>query len=278
MRPVLALSLFGLSMLCPGCALTQDAFRNLKVAVCTPIEAHQELARNRLWAETAWAKASPNCGTRGDSEDYAQGFKDGYAEYLYRGGDGEPPLLAPKRYRHVQYQTPQGYLAVEEWFAGYRHGSAVARDTGARRWITGPTGWQPEPQGAVAHRPSKPNQQPDTLPMPEVLPKATLEQRLPEGVTIEVEPPPIPSVLVEDVPPVDSLRAKITGVNAAAAEMPDPPQPKATIKGIIVPPVEQPAPKATIRGIIVQPPTTPEAVMEPVRVRIRTVTPATPKD
>src|SRR5205807_2557372 len=98
------------------------------------------------------------------SEDYAQGFKDGYAEYLYRGGDGEPPLLPPKRYRHVRYQTPQGYMAAEDWFAGYRHGAAVAHHTGARRWITGPTGWQPEPRTAVAQ-----GRKPQTLSVSEVL-------------------------------------------------------------------------------------------------------------
>jgi hypothetical protein len=293
MRPVTALLLFGLSVLCSGCALIEDSCRNFCVAACCPFETHQELARNRLWAENAWAKACTTGGPRGFSEDYAQGFKDGYAEYLYRGGDGEPPLLAPKRYRHVQYQTPQGYMAVEEWFAGYRHGTAVARDTGARRWITGPTGWLPDPHGAPAHRPATSIDPPPTLPMPQILEKTAFEQRMPEGTPAANDLPAYPHVGFEGPPPAEPTRAKIMGISVPPLEEPEAPQPKAIIKGISVPtpepepkatikgitvPTPEPEPKAMIRGITVQPPVESAAAVEPVRARIRMVTPAPPKE
>src|SRR5437763_11551304 len=152
MRPAIALAMIGWTMLCSGCALVQDGSRNLCSGFCAPFEAHRENARNRRWAEDAWLGVSGSDGPCKRNDDYAQGFKDGYTEYLYRGGDGEPPLLPPLRYRHVKYQTPQGYGAVEDWFAGYRHGAGVARDTGARRWITGPTGL-PEAHGPTTHEP-----------------------------------------------------------------------------------------------------------------------------
>jgi hypothetical protein len=262
MRPALALSLFGLNMLCSGCALFEDANRNLLGAVTTPIETHKEIARNRRWADTAWQKTCVDSGPRQFSSDYAQGFKDGYAEHLFRGGDGEPPLLAPLHYRHLRYQTPQGYVAVEDWFAGYRHGAAVAHDTGARRWITGPTGLLCEPPGSVDHAPMPhPVERSEPLPltMPKHLPKMSLEPKAPEGVTIDVETPMAPAALVE-LP-----RARIMGVSVPPPEFPE----------AQAPPSE---PAVRIKGIHVAPTVVPEASVEPVRVRIRAVTPATPRD
>ena len=261
MRPLLALSWFGLSLVCSGCALIEDANRNLLVALTTPIETHKEIARNKRWAETAWQKICMNSGPRQFSRDYAHGFRDGYADYLFRGGDGEPPLLAPLHYRHLRYQTPQGYLAVEDWFAGYRHGAAVAHDTGARRWITGPTGLLFEPSAPLVHapllaatrgpvEPSEPLTQPTSKPYP----KMSFEQKLPEGVTIEVEP-------LAPVANIQPMKAKIMGISVPLPEF-----------------SAQPAPKATIKGISLAPPVVPEASAEPVRIRIRAVTPATPKD
>ncbi|MBI1830580.1 MAG: hypothetical protein HYR84_03910, partial [Planctomycetes bacterium] len=139
MKLAVALSLAGLGILCSGCALVQDARRNLCVSVCSPFEAHREQARNRRWAEAAWQQLACSEHFCKKSDDYARGFKDGYVEYVFRGGDGEPPLVAPLRYRHMRYQTADGYAAIEDWFAGYRHGAALARETGARRWVTGPS-------------------------------------------------------------------------------------------------------------------------------------------
>src|SRR5436190_20867042 len=121
MRLAFALLLFGLSVGSSGCALTEDAFHNICYSITTPVEVHREMARNRQWAEDAWASASWSNQNGRYTEDYAFGFKDGYAEYLFRGGDGEPPLMAPRHYRHVRYQNPQGYQAIQDWFAGYRH-------------------------------------------------------------------------------------------------------------------------------------------------------------
>ena len=129
MKLRLALLLLGLCMPTAGCALIEDSARNMCVAISTPIETHLEKARNRNWAEEAWQKARGNDEMCNRSEDFAHGFKDGFAEYLFRGGDGETPLVAPLRYRHIRYQTQQGYVAIEDWFAGYRHGAASCNVT-----------------------------------------------------------------------------------------------------------------------------------------------------
>jgi hypothetical protein len=151
MRPAHALWLLGLSIALSGCALVEDTGRNFHVAVATPFEERREKARNQQWAEEAWQTVCNDTGASAHSIDFAQGFKDGFAEYLFRGGDGELPLAAPLRYRDVKYQNPQGYQAIQDWFEGYRLGAARAHDSGARKWITGPPVWHQEAPVASTH-------------------------------------------------------------------------------------------------------------------------------
>ena len=166
----LAVPLLALCTLCSGCALIDDASRNFCVALKTPIEQHREIARNKEWAEQAWGAECARPGADHSSADYADGFKAGFAEYLYRGGDGQPPLVAPLRYRRVEYQTSEGYQAIQDWFAGYRRGAAVARDSGARRWITGPSSLAGNPHPASGPSP-EPEPPTESLPQPKPLPK-----------------------------------------------------------------------------------------------------------
>jgi hypothetical protein len=135
MKPLVTRFLFGLSLLNSGCAVFVDGARNLAVSITTPAEQKREWKRNYQLAEDALQAQ----GEVLHSPDFAAGFKDGYAEFLYRGGSGEPPPVAPRRYRHFNYQTPEGYQAIADWFAGYRRGAAAARASGAREWITGPS-------------------------------------------------------------------------------------------------------------------------------------------
>lgn len=275
MRPAIALSLFGWSILCSGCALIEDGNRNLCVALSTPIETHREMARNRRWAEDAWRGVAGNGGPCKHTNDYAQGFKDGYAEYLFRGGDSEPPLVAPLHYRQLRYQTPKGYLAVEDWFAGYRHGAALARDSGARQFVTGPSGLRGEINASVIHeQPTLVDNHRNDAPL-EVIVEAPQFQPLPAAEKHDTEPPVIqfgepmrgvtpvaPDPAVEK--PAEPVRAKITNVS----EAPEPVRVK--IMKVIESPKAEPAPaKARITGI---------SAPEPVRARITTITVMPPKE
>ncbi len=73
-----------------------------------------------------------------------RGFKAGFAAHLFDGSTAPPPV-PPAHYRHFSYQTPDGYLAIEQWFAGYRHGVDAAVATGYRRFVTGPSALQHGP-------------------------------------------------------------------------------------------------------------------------------------
>jgi hypothetical protein len=96
----------------------------------------RERRRNWKCAEGSWTQIR-STDPHAYSPDYGQGFKEGFAEYLYSGKE-DSPALAPAHYRRFSYQTPQGYHAIEDWFAGYRRGVAAAIETGYRRLVTAP--------------------------------------------------------------------------------------------------------------------------------------------
>ena len=262
MRSAYALVLLGLSILSSGCALIEDTNRNLFVALSTPIETHREMARNRSWADAAWQKERCTQGFVERSDDYAQGFKEGYAEYLFRGGDGEPPLVAPLRYRHIRYQNANGYLAIENWFAGYRHGAAIARDTGARSWVTGPSGLQ----SAV---PKNGTQESHLL-----LPVQTPQE------SIEVIPAP-PLLLPMPMSNEDLILQPRTELGTPQSTAEPLPQPM-KIKILQVREAVVETPKAKITAISVAtsavPANEPQVAPESVRARITTIRVASPKD
>ncbi len=127
----------GLALLSPGC-LAATGTRVLCFRFNRCLEDRAERRRNARWAEEAWELAAKQCDHGQHSDDYAWGFKDGFAEYLYRGR-AEPPPLPPEHYRSVRYQSAPGYQAIQDWFSGYRDGAAAAQQGGQRDWITGPS-------------------------------------------------------------------------------------------------------------------------------------------
>jgi hypothetical protein len=163
-----------------GCGLVSNATHTLCSGVHQAIDEVVEKKRNEYWAEQAWASACTGAAGEPFSPDYEHGFKSGFVCYVTYGGNGEPPPLPPEKYRSYHYQTPQGYRAIEEWFVGYRHGVAVAREAGYRDLVTGPSSLRSAPAG---HPPVLP---PAPLPPPEVPPA-----QLPPPAT-EVLPPPHP--------------------------------------------------------------------------------------
>jgi hypothetical protein len=63
---------------------------------------------------------------------YRTGFKEGYADYLENGGHGQPPAVVPYCYRSSWDQTHHAVENMEEWFAGFRQGAALAQASGLR--------------------------------------------------------------------------------------------------------------------------------------------------
>jgi hypothetical protein len=121
------------STLGPGCNLIKYEACNMYT---TPVSTANEccnLKQNRRAAEEAWNEEQCKAGPEANySTDYAHGFKAGYADFLDYGGTGLPPAMPPFRYRLTCYQTPEGHKAIEDYDAGFAHGSSAARASGLR--------------------------------------------------------------------------------------------------------------------------------------------------
>ena len=87
----------------------------------------------RTWADQAWREQGGSDPGQCDSLAYTAGFKDGFVDYVYGGGSGEPPPVPPRPFWNVDIRNPRGHTEATDWFAGYRHGAQVAREEGYRK-------------------------------------------------------------------------------------------------------------------------------------------------
>lgn len=113
---------------------------------------HDECLANEAWDRAQHQAPQPY------SRHYARGFKEAYVDYLM-GGDGNTPLVPPRRYWSFFYQSPEGYEAMQDWFAGWRHGNAMAKESGYRNLVIIPANFSvPDPnRGAnIVNRPVDP--------------------------------------------------------------------------------------------------------------------------
>ncbi len=95
--------------------------------------------RNVGLAKQVWAEVAAGSDAESYSKHYMRGFIDGFADYLYRGGTGEAPLVPPRDYWRLGYQTAAGKQAIEDWFAGFRHGVDECRARGYREMAVVPS-------------------------------------------------------------------------------------------------------------------------------------------
>jgi hypothetical protein len=146
MKRGLCLAAVLLSALSSGCSTFFGiAVKNVTLA---PLDAASNCLRRQRLYRLAGDAFRDLCRSQPDltfSDDYACGFEEGFVDYLEAGGNGEPPPNPPPRYRRVRFDNPAGRQAQQDYYAGFRHGSAVARDTGLRDLIIVPPGQEPAP-------------------------------------------------------------------------------------------------------------------------------------
>ena len=167
------------------------AARNVVEAPAKCTDTLVMLYRDRKRAEAAWRGLRQACPDQSFSLDYADGFKEGYVHYL-EVGTAHPPAVPPACYRLSCYQNPAGLAAIQDWFTGFRHGTALAQVSGYRETIVlplsdPPVNAVPRPgrqaaDAEAAGPPAEPPGPPDELPAPRPVPPP---------------PPPAP-----EVPPV----------------------------------------------------------------------------
>lgn len=175
-----------------GCSsFYEDFLRNIVTIPIRKADDFKITLRCRHLACEAWKREVQGHPDRHYSSDYANGFKDGYAEYLDHGGNGQPPAVPPFCYRLSHYETPEGIQEVEQWYEGYRQGALTAQASGLRELMVIPlsappinvlTDQQtPGPSGSPPQQSSPPEQAspPSELPSPHPL------------KSVEVLPPPM---------------------------------------------------------------------------------------
>ncbi|HEV3385573.1 MAG TPA: hypothetical protein VG097_12220 [Gemmata sp.] len=155
---VLSVGLF--SAFAVGCfsarSSAPDSFvcQTLRNSVQSPIRDFDEVrfikfARHQ--AEKAWSEYQNTTG-QCCTDPYHKGFVEGFVDYVQAGGNGEPPYLPPFRYRLTPFRSTEGVSAVEDWYAGFRQGAAIAKGSGLRE-----LSYVPLPGPAVPVDPSSQN-------------------------------------------------------------------------------------------------------------------------
>jgi hypothetical protein len=167
-----------------GCGVAYELARN----TADQFEYHDVLermrlrSRNRALARDAWNEFRSEDGDASYSDDFERGFQDGFVSYSADGAE-EPPVVPPRRYFRVSYETPEGHADIEDWFTGYRYGVIAAQQAGCRELVLVPTA-----PGAATPRGTVPIEE-EAQPVP-ALPSPD------RGVMEEPErlPPPGPAV------------------------------------------------------------------------------------
>jgi len=224
--------LLALCMATAGCQLASNGVHNLAYEAKLAAGDAAEHCRYEKLAATYWAKVE-NCSSgRNYSHDYARGFKDGFVDFVEYGGTGQPPDVPPKHYWGAHYRTPEGYRAIEDWYAGFRHGATAAHESGQRQWATVPAANATE--HSATERPAPAPEHP--APAPSFLPPSANRPLAPaaQNVTIQVmEPQAAPAA----APVVAPCRREL-GQPSEASPLPDAPQ------VLFLRPTLAPAPKA----------------------------------
>jgi hypothetical protein len=169
-----------------GCNVFYYATKN---AINEPIELCDQLSRThhlRQQAKDYWKEVRKQYPRKAFTAEFRDGFVDGYADYLDRGGDAVVPAVPPKRYTRNDYLTPEGHERIRDYFLGFKYGLDVALATGQRPFLTvpvlvperqeGPPTFNVQPGGQ--HIPAPP----EGLPTPTPVPKS--------GPLPQVPPPP----------------------------------------------------------------------------------------
>jgi hypothetical protein len=128
----------GLILVCvwsTGCAVIAGGAHNACFETTYYLDDCLATIRHRKLAEEAWNNYCASTMNGEWSQDYADGFIAGFVDYLDAGGGGEPPPFPPSWYWKSRYQTAEGYKAIEDWYAGFRDGAGLARDSGYRQWL-----------------------------------------------------------------------------------------------------------------------------------------------
>jgi hypothetical protein len=118
--------------LMPGCLLTYYIANNLINEPTQAIHNAEICLKTRKLGKSAYKEFIAQHPEWAESDDFEDGFVDGFGDYLDRGGNGSPPAVPPKKYQRNKYFNPEGYQAIDRYFAGFVAGTRTAQESGLR--------------------------------------------------------------------------------------------------------------------------------------------------
>ncbi len=121
-----------------GCNLFYYAGKNLVNEPVTLADERKLDKRLKCEADEQWRAICHQFPERTFTPEFADGFTDGYVDYLDIGGVPGPPAVPPLRYRRTNYLTPHGQALVRDYLTGFQYGAEVASATGKRQFLTVP--------------------------------------------------------------------------------------------------------------------------------------------
>jgi hypothetical protein len=133
-----------------GCGLTSNALHNL---VNEPVQYVNEVCltkKIRSLGKDAWSEYQQLDPENANSKHFAEGFVDGFSDYLENGGSGSPPAVPPPQYRRHKYLTPDGIQAVNEYLHGFVTGADAARGSGIRDTLATTVSAVPQPNSLTS--------------------------------------------------------------------------------------------------------------------------------
>jgi hypothetical protein len=154
------------------------------------------------FAQQAWLDHLSRLKTDCPPQAFEGGYIDGFADYLYKGGNGAPPTVPPNYLRRYQYLSPDGHSEIEQYYSGFAAGAADAKASGQRVYFTIPVSSHlPKADKLLEHATEEPIR--EVLPPPRQADEdqTRIAPELPPAVTVSsprlADAPPAPPVVAQ---------------------------------------------------------------------------------
>lgn len=121
-----------------GCLMGQASLHTLKSERQLYNDDLQIRDRLETEAESVWHEIAKSHPPGSFSDEFVDGFLEGFVDYLDSGGSATPPPVPPSKYRTAKYLSPEGHARLKDYYAGFKYGSEVACASGQREFYTFP--------------------------------------------------------------------------------------------------------------------------------------------
>ncbi len=91
-----------------GCTMYESVGRNAIIEPTARTNTTLSCIRDHLVAKDVWNTIKSSEPDQNYSQDYAEGFQAGFADFLKKGGITIPPSMPPYRYWGRKYETLEG--------------------------------------------------------------------------------------------------------------------------------------------------------------------------